>query len=143
MIGTSPAAYPTTGSDAGFIVPATLVIPRNDSMTRRTLLTATPAVLVPSVRTGLPEGLPPLPEPGQPDEQILRALIAWHGGNHAAIVALVQALDSRFQVDYVDDEQYNSIKPRLEDLEDWACSRMTDDAVHEGRIQAACARYGY
>jgi hypothetical protein len=32
--------------------------------------------------------------------------------------------------------------PRLEDLEEWACSRMIDDAVHEGRIQAASARYG-
>ncbi len=115
------------------------------TMTRRTLLTATPALLVSPVRFGpvADPGLPPLPEPGQPAEQVLRALIAWHGGTAAAVVALTEGLDRAFGEAYVDDEQYNAIKPRLERLDVWATGRMIDEAVHEERIQAACARYGY
>jgi hypothetical protein len=131
------------GPDALFIAPTTLVMPRNDPMTRRTLLSAAPAMMVPSVRIGPPEGLPPLPVPGQPAEQVLRALIAWHGGTAGAIAALAEGLDRELSTTYVDDEQYNAIRPRLEQLQDWACWRMVDEAVHEGRIQPACARYGY
>jgi hypothetical protein len=113
-------------------------------MTRRTLLSAGPALLASPVRFGpaADQGLPPLPQPGQPMEQVLRALIAWHGGTEAAVVALTQSLDQGLG-DYVDDEQYNAIKPHLERLEDWAGARTIDDATYEDRVQAACANYGY
>jgi hypothetical protein len=63
-------------------------------MTRRTLLSA---MMVPSVRIGPPEGLPPLPAAGQPAEQPLRALIAWHGGTAGAVAALARSLDSELR----------------------------------------------
>ncbi len=114
------------------------------TMTRRRLLTATPALLVSPVRFGpvADPGLPPLPEPGQPMEQVLRDLIAWHGSTAAAVEALTQGLDQELG-EYVDDEQYNAIKPHLERLEDWAGARMVDEETYEDRVQAACAKYGY
>jgi hypothetical protein len=110
-------------------------------MTRRTLLTdlmASPVWVGPAET----EGLPPLPQPGQPAEQVLRALIAWHGGVASAIVALTQGLDQEVS-DYVDDEQHNCIKPLLERLEDGATGGMMDEAVYEARIRDACEKYGY
>src|SRR5436305_1392579 len=92
-------------------------------LTRRSLIASIPAAaaasLSPAAIAAAPRGLPPLPAPGQPDEQVLAALVRWHGGTRAAISALAETLQSHMALD--DDlcsieTWWASVDPALEDL---------------------------
>jgi hypothetical protein len=118
----------------------TKMTPANE-LTRRAALTAALPALVLSA-AGSPEALPPLPEVGQPAEQVLAALVAWMGGPHAAVAALAVELESWMAVGPFEDSHYGAVWPRLEALDEWA-GEHAYEAAAVARITAACERYGY
>jgi hypothetical protein len=90
----------------------------------------------PSIHVPVPaEELPPLPEPGQPADEVLAALVAWSGGVFDAIGALAQsvAADLAFRCDdRVTDEQFDQVRRQLETLEGWALQNDERQELLEG-----------
>jgi hypothetical protein len=122
----------------------TKMTPAN-KLTRRAALTAAlPALVLPAASSAAesPEALRPLPEVGQPAEQVLAALVAWMGGPHAAAAALAVELESWMSVGPFEDSHYGAVRPRLEARGEWA-GEYAYEAAAAARIAAACERFGY
>ena len=118
--------------------------PANELTRRAALTAALPALVLPSASSaaGSAEALPPLPEVGQPAEEVLATLVAWMGGPHAAAAALAVELESWMAVGPFEDSHYGAVWPRLEALDEWA-GEHAYEAAAVARITAACERYGY
>ena len=88
------------------------------------------------------EGLPPLPKPDQPADQVIPALIAWLGGPEAAASWLAGDLQVYLQGDdSIGNDDYRRVLPLVDALREQL--RRADREAHSERIREAIVRHGY
>ena len=88
------------------------------------------------------EGLPPLPSPDQPADQVIPALIAWLGGPDAAASYLAADLEFYLREDdSISSDDYDRVLPMVNALQEQF--PRADSEAHSERVREAIVRHGY